>query len=192
MASNPVTKVSEEQYLAIDRGAEVRGEYLDGEMWAMSGGSMRHAGLQANIVGELVAALRGSDCQVFTSDLRVRVLPGRMYAYPDVTVVCGKPVPADDHQDILLNPAVIFEVLSPSTEKYDRGIKFQYYLSLETLKDFILVDQSKVRVEHYARGSAGAWTFRAYEQLQDELKIDSIGVSLALSRIYDRVELATP
>jgi Uma2 family endonuclease len=192
MASNPVTKVTEEQYLAMDRAAEVRSEFMDGEMWAMSGGSMRHAGLQANIIIELGVALRGSDCRMFTSDLRVRVLPGRMYAYPDVTVVCGKPVPADDHQDILLNPAVIFEVLSPNTEKYDRGIKFQYYLSLETLKDFILVDQNKVRVEHYARGSPGAWTFRAYEQLDDELKIDSIGVSLALSRIYDRVEFPAP
>lgn len=192
MASNPVTKVTEEQYLVLDRAAEVRSEFLDGEMWAMSCGSMRHAGLQANIIAELGGALRDSGCRTFTSDLRVRVLPGRMYAYPDVTVVCGKPLPADERQDILLNPTVVFEVLSPSGEKYDRGVKFQHYLGIETLKDYILVDQDKIRVEHYARGAAGAWTFRAYEQLDDELKIDSIGVSLALSRIYDRIELPAP
>ena len=118
MASNPVTKITEEEYLAIDRVAEVRSEFLDGEMWAMSGGSMRHVELQGNIYGELRDALRGSNCRALRSDLRVRVIPRRMYAYPDVTVVCGKPLLADDRQDILLNPAVIFEVLSPTTEKY--------------------------------------------------------------------------
>jgi Uma2 family endonuclease len=189
VASNPVTKVTEEQYLALDRAAEVRSEFLNGEMWAMSGGSMRQSRIGANIIVELGAGLRDSDCQAFTSDLRVRVLPGRMYAYPDVTVVCGKARVADDREDILLNPAVIFEVLSPSTEHYDRGIKFQSYLGIESLKDYILVVQDRIRVEHYARGEAGSWTFRAYDKLEDELKLDSIGVLLPLARIYDRVEL---
>src|ERR1700737_1281478 len=116
MASDPVTRVTEEEYLAIDRAAEVRSEFFDGEMFAMSGGSMRHARLQRNIIVELHAILLGSKCEVFTSDFRVRISPGRMYAYPDVTVVCGKPTLADERQDILLNPAVIFEVLSPTTE----------------------------------------------------------------------------
>jgi len=189
MASNPVTKVTEEEYLAIDRAAEVRSEFLDGEMWAMSGGSMRHAQLPANLIAELVVALRGTNCQAFTSDLRVRVMPRRMYAYPDVTVVCGKPMLADDRQDILLNPTVIFEVLSPTTEKYDRGTKFRYYLTIDSLKDYILVDQFAMRVEQYTRGTEGAWTFRAYQQPEEAVKIDSIGVSLPLARIYDRVEL---
>lgn len=192
MASSPVTKVTEEEYLAMDRAAEVRSEFLDGEMWAMAGGSMRHSQLQANLIGVLVPALLGTPCQAFTSDFRVRVMPRRMYAYPDVTVVCGKPQLADDRQDILLNPTVIFEVLSPSTEKYDRGVKFQYYLSIGTLKDYILVDQFAMRIEQYTRGAEGAWTFRAYQQPQDALKIDSIGVSLKLERIYDRVELPPP
>ena len=189
MASSPVTKVTEAEYLALDRAAEVRSEFLDGEMWAMSGGSWRHASLQANIIGELSAGLRGGNCRVFTSDLRVRVVPGRMYAYPDVTIVFGKPIVADDRQDILLNPVVVFEVLSPSTEKYDRGIKLQRYLAIESLKDYVLVDQDKARVEQYARGSAGAWTFRAYERLDDQPKLESVDASLPLARIYDRVEL---
>ena len=121
--------------------------------------------------------------------MRVRVLPGRMYAYPDVTVVCGKPKLADDRQD---NPAVIFEVLSPSTETYDRGIKLQRYLAIETLKDYILVEQDKIRVEHYARGIAGAWTVRAYELLDDQLKLYFVGVSLTLARIYEGVEIPPP
>jgi len=192
MASNPVTKITEEEYLAIDRAAEVRSEFLDGEMWAMSGGSMQHSRLAMNISAELYNALRGSNCEVFTSDLRVRVMPRRMYAYPDVTVVCGTPQLADDRQDILVNPAVIFEVLSPTTEKYDRGAKFRHHLTIDTLKDYILVDQFAMRIEQYTRGTAGAWTFRAYRQPEDESKIDSIAVSLPLGRIYDRVELPPP
>jgi len=192
MASNPVTKITEEEYLAMDRAAEVRSEFLDGEMWAMSGGSMQHSQLQANLIAELVAALRGTACRTFTSDLRVRVIPHRMYAYPDVTVVCGKPLLADDRQDILVNPTAIFEVLSPTTERYDRGAKFRHYLTIDTLKDYILVDQFEMRIEQYTRGTEGAWMFRAYRQPHDELKIDSIGVALPLARIYDRVELPPP
>jgi len=188
MASNPVVKVTEEEYLALDRAAEVRSEFLDGQMWAMSGGSMRHARLHSNIHGELHDTLRGSNCQAFTADLRVRVMPGRMYAYPDVTVVCGKPILADDRQDILLNPTVIFEVLSPSTEAYDRGAKFRYYLTIESLKEYVLVDQFAMRVEQYTRGSEGAWTFRVYQNPDELVKLDSIGAALSLKQIYDQVE----
>jgi Uma2 family endonuclease len=189
MASNPVTKVTEEEYLAIDRAAEVRSEFFDGEMFAMSGGSMRHAQLQANLHGELYIALRGSDSQAFTSDFRVRVSPGSMYAYPDITVVCGRPLLADEHQDILVNPTVIIEVLSPSTEYYDRGVKFQRYRAIETLKDYILVNQDEIRIEQYTRRDANTWTLRDYQRPEEELRIDLIGISLPLDRIYDRIEL---
>lgn len=189
MATNPVTKVTEAEYLALDRAAEVRSEFLDGDMWAMSGGSMRHGQLSSNIHGRLHAALLGRSCQTFGSDLRVRVMPGRMYAYPDVTVICGKPLLADEREDIVLNPTVIFEVLSPSTESYDRGTKFRYYLALESLKDYVLIDQFSMRAEHYARNTDGTWNFRAYESPEDELKLDSIGVALPLATIYDRAEL---
>jgi Uma2 family endonuclease len=127
--------VTEKEYLAMDRAAEVRSEFLDGEMWAMPGGSVRHGQLQTNLILALGAAVRGRNCQVFTSDVRVRVKPGRMYAYPDVSVVCGKLVLADNRQDIVLNPTAIFEVLSPSTETYDRGTKLRSYMTIESLKD---------------------------------------------------------
>ena len=189
MASNPVTKVTEEQYLEMDRAAEIRSEFLDGEMIAMSGGSMRHAQLQANLIGEFFAALRGADCRVYGSDFRVRVSKTRMYAYPDVSVVCGKPLLADEHQDILLNPKVIFEVLSPSTEKHDRGLKFRHYRTIDSLTDYVLVDQDQVRIEQYSREADSTWTLHDYQKADEGLKIASISVSLPLSRIYDRVEL---
>ena len=191
MASNPVSNLTEEQYLAIERAAEFKSEFLDGVMYAMSGGSLRHSDLASNLLAELRAMLRNSECKAFNSDLRVRV-SARMYAYPDVSVVCGKPLLADERQDILLNPVVILEVLSPSTEQYDRGMKFQLYRTIESLREYILVDQDKVLIEQYIRQDVSTWTLRDHQTLEDELKIDSIGVSLPLRLIYDRVDLLPP
>lgn len=188
MASSPVSKLTEEQYLAIERAAEFKSEFLDGVMYAMSGGSPRHADLHGNVYAELRAMLRGSNCKAFNSDLRVRVSP-RMYAYPDVSVVCGKPLLADDQKDVLLNPVVIFEVLSPSTELYDRGPKLQLYRTIPSLREYILVDQNKIRVEQYIRQDARTWTLLDHEGLDAELKMDSIGASLPLRLIYDGVDL---
>ena len=187
MASSPVTKVTAEEYLALDRAAEFRSEFLDGEIVAMSGGRMRHAQLGGSVFGQIYGALQGSACQAFGSDFRVRV-SSRMYVYPDVIVVCGKPILADERQDILLNPTVIVEVLSPSTEKYDRGIKLQRYRGIESLRDYILVAQDQVRVEQYTRAEDHAWAFRDYQSPQESLVMESIGVSVPLARIYERIE----
>ena len=189
MASNPVTKLTEEQYLAIERAAEFKSEFLEGEMFAMSGTSMNHGRLQRNILVELDNRLRGKGCEAFPSDLRVRV-SSRMYTYPDISVVCGAPALADEHQDSLLNPVVIFEVLSPSTETYDRGAKFQHYRTVASLREYVLVEQNQVRIECYTRQPGDTWTLRDYKHLEDELAIDSIGISIPLSRIYDRVEFS--
>lgn len=189
MASQPITKVSAEEYLALDRAAEVRSEFLDGEMIAMSGGSANHSTLKVNLTREISTILLGSSCQVFNSDLRIRV-SSRMYAFPDLTVVCGKPQLADGRRDILLNPKVIFEVLSPSTERYDRGLKLHHYRAIETLQDYVLVSQDQILIEQYTRGEAGVWSFRDYQTAEDTLLIPSIGVSLPLARIYERVEFA--
>ena len=183
-----VTKLTEEQYLALERAAEFKSEYIDGEMFAMSGASMQHGRLQRNITGELYNALSGSPCEPFGSDLRVRV-SGRMYTYPDISVVCGKPQLADDQQDVLLNPVVVVEVLSPSTEKYDRGLKLQHYRTFATLQEYILVDQEQIRIEQYTRQDNIVWTLRDHLTLDGELTLASIGVSLSLRRIYDKVEL---
>ncbi|HEV8040160.1 MAG TPA: Uma2 family endonuclease [Bryobacteraceae bacterium] len=187
MASHSVTKLTEEQYLALDRAAEFKSEYFDGEMFAMSGASMRHTDLQSNLHGELYAALRDKDCRVHGPDFRIRV-SSRMYTYPDISVVCGKRLLADDSQDALLNPAVIIEVLSPSTESYDRGLKLQAYRTIASLQDYILINQNEIRIEQYTRLENNLWILRDYQSLDEELAISSIGVSLPLSRIYNRVE----
>jgi Uma2 family endonuclease len=189
VSSSPVTKLTEQEYLALDRAAEFRSEFLDGEMFAMSGGSLRHARLAGNIFLELSHAFRGNVCEAFNSDFRVRV-SSRMYTYPDISVVCGEPVLADDRQDVLLNPVAIFEVLSPSTEKYDRGLKLQHYRAIASLREYLLVDQNQVRIEQYARQSDQSWTFRDYQSLDDELRLESIGVTLPVRGIYHRVEFA--
>jgi Uma2 family endonuclease len=181
-------RISEEEYLAIDRAAEFRSELLDGEMVARSAVSIQRGRLQGNVLGELYPALRGRGGEAFGSNLRVRVSP-RMYTYPDISVVFGKPRAADAYQDILVNPIVLFEILSPSTEEYDRGIKFRHYRAMDSLKEYILVDQDQIRIEQYARQGNNTWTLRDHQTLEEELKIASIGVSLPLSRIYDRVEL---
>jgi Uma2 family endonuclease len=180
--------IDEQEYLAIERAAELRSEFLDGEMIARQPSSLQHGRVQSNILGELHSALRGSESEALGSDLRIRA-SHRMYAYPDGLVLRGKPHLFDKHEDVLLNPAVIFEILSPSTETYDRGVKFQHYRTIASLKDYILVAQDSVRVEHYTRSVDNTWTLHDHQTLEEELKIASIGISLPLSRIYDRVEL---
>src|ERR1051326_7340501 len=165
MASNPVAKVTEEQYLALDRAAEIRSEFLDGEMFAMAGASLEHLRLQQNISSGLDLVLRGKGCEVFGSDMRVRV-SHRMYVYPDVTVVCGNPMLADDRRDILVNPTVLFEVLSPSTQTYDRAVKSQRYRTIESLREYVVVAQDQVLVEHYVRQNDNTWN------LQDLTSLD--------------------
>ncbi len=176
-----------EEYLALDRAAERQSEFLDGEMILREGANVRHSTVTVNLIGEVGMSVRGSLCGLFGSDLRLRV-SARMYTYPDLTVVCGKPLLADDREDILLNPTVIFEVLSPSTEHYDRGVKLQHYRGIESLQDYILVAQDEIRVEQYTRRDANTWTIHDYLHAEEVLRIESIGVSLPLAAIYERIE----
>ncbi len=187
MASSPHPKLTEEQYLEFERAADFRNEFLDGDVIDMSGASLEHANLQGNLYFELRSAVR-MGCQAFNAGLRVRV-SRKMHAYPDVLVVCGKPLLADEHQDNILNPTAIFEVLSPSTEKYDRGLKFKYYGSIKSLRDYVLIDQEETRVEQFTRQSDGTWTYRVYEGPAEELRVDSIGAAIQLSRIYARINV---
>lgn len=180
-----MSTLTEQQYLAIERAAEFKSDFLDGVMYERSGVSLIHCSLAGNILCELRPMLRQSQCKAFGSDLRVRV-SGRMYAYPDATVVRGKPVLSDEQHDVLLNPVVIFEVNSPRT---DLGLKFQLYRAMASLREYILVDQDKVWIEQYTRQDDGTWKLRDHKGLDSELKMDSIGATLPLRLIYDGVEL---
>ncbi len=185
----PVPWLSPEEYLALERQAPFRSEYHDGDVFAMTGASFPHNVITANVVGELRQRLKASPCQTVPSDLRVRIAQPNAYVYPDVTVACP-PIELEDAQgDTLLNPVVLVEVLSDSTEAYDRGRKFAYYRQLPSLREYLLVSQHEARVDHYLRAGDGTWNLRAVEGLAAVLRLESLGCELPLAEIYAKVEL---
>ena len=179
--------VTQEAYLASERAAEHKSEYLDGEIIPTSGASFRHTIIAANIIAALSARLRERSCTVHPSDLRVRVSPTGLYTYPDVVVVCDDPEFADSTFDTLLNPTLIVEVLSKSTEDYDRGGKFAHYRTLESLQDYVLVAQNAPHAEHYARQPEGRWLLSETKSMDGEIELTSLDVRLPLAEIYRKV-----
>jgi Uma2 family endonuclease len=188
MSIQPKIRLTPEQYLQIERQADYKSEYFDGEMFAFAGASREHNLIAGNIYSILHQQLRNKSCEVYSSDMRVKVPTTGLYTYPDVVVVCGKPQFEDDENDTLLNPIVIIEVLSSSTENYDRGTKFEHYRTIESLSDYILVAQDKIHVEHYVRQSDRSWLFSEFKSAKDKFKIDSIDCGVSLEEIYERVE----
>ena len=178
-----------EEYLAIERHAEQRSEYLAGEIFAMGGASERHNLIVTNIVGELRSQLKGRPCKVYSSDMRVKVNPTGLYTYPDVVVLCGEACFDDTQKDTLLNPTVVIEVLSASTEAYDRGEKFEHYRKLASLVEYLLVAQERHHIEHYLRQSDHQWLLSEADGRQDIVQLPSITCELALAEVYDKVEL---
>jgi Uma2 family endonuclease len=193
MAAHAQPRMTPEEYLAFDRASELRHEYYGGVMYAMSGGSHVHAYITTNLSSELRSALKGSPCGASAVDLRVKI-SARSYVYPDVVVVCGEPRYADGEADILLNPSLIVEVLSPSTERYDRGPKSAWYRTIESLKEYALVSQSEPRVEVYRRQASGEWLLSEAVGLEASCHFDGLKnepVRIPLSEIYERVEFGT-
>jgi Uma2 family endonuclease len=179
-----------EEYLALERTAEYKSEYFAGEIFAMAGASERHVSIVANLMYILVGQLKGRPCKAYANDLRLKVSPTGLYTYPDVLVVCGAPRFADEQHDTLLNPVVLMEVLSESTEAYDRGKKFDHYRALPSVSDYLLVSQDQHKIEHFIRQSDNRWLFSAYMALDDVVEIPSIAGALPLRDVYDKVELA--
>jgi Uma2 family endonuclease len=174
------------EYLAGERSSPERHEFFEGEIFAMAGASFEHNKIVANLVGELRSALRHRPCDVTPSDLRVKVPATGLYTYPDVTVVCGDPLFEDDARDTLLNPTVLVEVLSASTEGYDRGKKFRSYRSIATFREYVLVAQDAVSVERYTRGDDGVWSLHE-SGAGERLVLASIGCEIAVDEIYLKV-----
>lgn len=191
MASNPIERFTTEQYLAMERAAAYKSEYVDGEIIAMVGASEPHNLIVTNIVGELSVQLRGRQCRVYANDMRVDVRETGLYAYPDVVALRGEPVLADE-QENLRNPAVIIEVLSKSTEAYDRGKKFMKYRRIESLLEYVLIAQDQSHVEQYVRQINGGWLLSEATVLDDEIHLSSIDCRLRLSVIYDKVSIGEP
>jgi Uma2 family endonuclease len=181
--------LSPEEYLEFERESDVRHEYLDGHVYAMAGESLSHSQICINLAGEVRNKLKGQPCQSLSPNMKVRTSTASLFAYPDLTIVCDEPLFHDTKKDVLINPKVIFEVLSPSTEKYDRTTKFaRYRMGNETLTDYVLVSQDKPFVEHFSKQLDGNWLYRSFGNIGDSFEIESVGVQLSLSEIYDRVE----
>ena len=179
-----------EEYIASERKATLKSEYLSGEIVAMSGASNEHNLITMNTANGLYNQVTGRGCRVYASDMRVGIGAGISYFYPDVTVVCDESHFEDDAFDTLINPQVIVEVLSTSTESYDRGEKFARYRQLESLQEYILISQNQVRVEHYLR-QGKQWVLSEFSALENMSPLVSIEAELSLNQIYRFVELET-
>ena len=184
MTALPKKRYTPEEYLAIDRQAPFKSEYHAGEIFAMAGASEEHNIITVNLTVALGSQLRGGSCRPFAADMRVRVGPADLYAYPDVVVVCGERRYADEQRDVLLNPTVIIEVLSPGTEDYDRGDKFTGYRYLDSLQEYLLVAQDRPHVEHYTRQPDGRWLLSEAAHLEAVIHLPSLAADLALSEVY--------
>ena len=190
MASQPKPQYTVEEYLALEREAEFKSEYIDGYIVAMAGASERHNLIVTNTVRELSNQLKGRDCRVYSSDMRIDLRERELFAYPDVVVVCGAPQLSDERRDNLRNPVVIIEVLSPSTESYDRGLKFIKYRRIESLQEYLLVSQEEARIEHYVRQPNGDWLMSEFAGLDASVHLPSINCELKLAEVFDKVTFA--
>jgi len=188
MSAQSTARLTPEQYLELERAAlDVRSEYYNGRMYAMSGGTHPHAIVIANLARRLGNGLEKGPCVVTTSDMRLRVSKTGLYTYPDIVVVCDPPQYGDGRHDTVLNPTLIIEVLSPSTEAYDRGFKFAQYRALESLKEYALVSQSEPRVEIFRRQPSGDWLLSESAGMDAVCRFDSVGCTVTMKDVYDKV-----
>jgi len=187
-----------DEYLELDRASEERWQFLDGEVWMIAGENIRHGDISVNLIAEFRTQLKNKDCRVLAKDTKTKSggfsskktsQTKGMFSYPDLLVVCGEPKYNDKHKDIVLNPRVVIEVLSKSTEVFDRNAKFvRYRMFNSTLTDYVLVSQDKPQVEHFIRQDDNSWKLYTYIGLNEALKIESVECEIKLSEIYDRVE----
>ncbi|MDR3637404.1 MAG: Uma2 family endonuclease [Isosphaeraceae bacterium] len=188
MAAIALPSISREEYLRRERLAQERSEYHKGHVVTMAGASRKHNRIVSNITGSLVAQLKGRRCNNYANDMRVAVRGGEFYLYPDVVVTCGPELYEDDEDDILLNPILILEVLSESTEAYDRGEKFLSYPSIPTLREYVMVSQTPPRFEFYHKQEDGSWVYRSWSEAIPPLSLQSIGCTLLAVEVYDKLE----
>ena len=177
-----------DEYLALERQSEIRHEFLDGTVYAMAGESLAHSAICFNLNVAVGLQLRGTNCRGLSPNMKVRAGEAGLYAYPDLAIVCGAALFHDKYRDVLINPIVIVEVLSRSTQTYDRGEKFERYKSIETLADYVLVSQDRARLEHYSRQSDGTWSHAELVGAVADLTLDSITCRVRLADIYDRID----
>jgi Uma2 family endonuclease len=188
MSTQPKTFLTPEQYLEIERQAERKSEYWQGEMFAMAGASESHNLITTNTTAQIRPQLRARNCRLYSGDMRIRVSATVLYTYPDLVVACEAPQFLDARRDTLLNPTLIVEVLSPSTEGYDRGRKFERYQTVDSLQQYLLVASERIHADLFTRQPGGRWLLTAAGSIEDALNLDSIGCRIALRDTYEQVE----
>ncbi|CAN5184617.1 Uma2 family endonuclease [soil metagenome] len=184
MSTAPRRKLTAKEYLEIEERAETRSEFFNGEMFAMSGGSVAHSRIKENLVIEIGSRLKGGKCQTHSSDLRVLVDATGLYTYPDIIILCGPGVYDPANRNTLTNPTAIVEVLSPSTERYDRGTKFRNYQQIPSLSEYILVAQDEAVCERFVRQADGSWALISFVGLTATMELTSVPVRVPLADIY--------
>lgn len=189
MTAVAIKMYTEQEYLELERAAEYKSEYYRGEIFAMSGASRYHNRITENLSIEIGVFLKGKPCQSFSRDMRVHIPENTLYTYPDLLIVCSKPEFRDKEFDTLLNPSVVIEVLSPSTEGYDQGKKFHLYRSLRTLVEYVVIDSQELRAAVYRKGNNGMWTLASEaDDLEGSFEIGHIGLTLKMADVYAQIE----
>ncbi|MBF0121385.1 MAG: Uma2 family endonuclease [Desulfobacterales bacterium] len=179
--------MTENEYLEMERDSEIKHEYYQGEIFAMAGASYKHNSIVSNVIRELGNQLRKKPCQVLPGDMKIHIKDTDKYVYPDVIVVCGEKKFLDDKKDVLMNSTVIIEVLSDSTESYDRGDKFAYYRNLDGLKEYLLISQKRKKMEKFLKDKDGFWHFFETDNNNNEMILESIECKLCLNDVYEKV-----
>jgi Uma2 family endonuclease len=188
MFQKQTVMVTPEEYLALEEKADFKSEYYQGEIFAMVGGSYNHNVITGNINAVFNQFAASNPCVAFTSDMRLLVKPNGLYTYPDAMLVCGSVEFAPDRNDTLTNPLIIVEVLSPSTRDYGRGFKFELYRAIESLQEYLLIDQARIHVEYFHKLRHGQWVLIDYNLPETTLTLQSINLDLPISRIYQKVD----
>ncbi len=186
----PRTGLSEQDYLEFERAAPERHEYADGEIFAMSGGTFEHSSVAANVLRALGNALQGRGCRALTSDMRIKIPTRGRYVYPDGAIVCDRPRFVDEHRDTLINPRLILEVLSDTSEAYDRGDKFAQYRTVESLDEYVLASQKEPKIEVFTRQADGSWMLRIYGP-GGQVALKSLECVIEVDRVYEDVLAAS-
>jgi len=185
------THMSEEEYLAFERESEIKHEYIDGEVYAMAGASENHNLILVNLITSLRPQLRSGNCRLYPSDMRLKVTDS-IHTYPDLQIVCGASELTDEARDTLLNPTVIFEILSPSTEGYDRGEKFRNYRQIDSLQAYVLVSQDQPLIEVFLRSDSNQWTFTEASGLEAIAQLVPVECELSLAQVYEQISFDEP
>lgn len=187
MSAAPKRRKSLEEYFVIERSAQFKSEYFDGEMFAMAGASAAHHFIKDNLIMELGNRLKGTNCRTLSSDQRIKVERTGLVTYPDVMIICGKVELSTDDQDTITNPVAIMEILSPTTERYDRTTKFRNYQKLDTLKEYILIAQDEPLCERYVRQHDGSWALVSFVVLTAKLLLTSVEAEIPLADLYSGI-----